>query len=177
LARADIEESLNNNFARRLTHLLKTSLLEKKLPIVVSDVKEAMYSIAQDVSGRTDPFESIYRIVFKLTIHMVGAEEIADDLKLLEAWLQHFEMIEQSATPAAVIFPKISSPAIIKRIYAGARLFMIIENLIRRRTQGREKHNDAIQYLLDQDDQPSKIIESIVGALFAGLLNSGINTA
>lgn len=54
---------------------------------------------------------------------------------------------------------------------------MIIENIVKRRAASDEKHDDALQYLLDQGDRTHKIIEFIVGALFAGLLNSGINAA
>ncbi|KAF2464350.1 cytochrome P450 6A1 [Lindgomyces ingoldianus] len=171
------QDEYSNYFNRRLTYLLKNEQFRKKLPILKSDVQEALDRIRNEPSGITNPFDSIYRIVFRLTIRMVGADEIADDSKLLERTLKLFEMIDQSATATAVMFPKFPSPAILKRTYAGARLYMMMEDLVKKRQGGGEKHDDALQYLLDQGDRMSKIIEFVVGSLFAGLLNSGINAA
>ncbi|KAH7378359.1 cytochrome P450 [Pyrenochaeta sp. MPI-SDFR-AT-0127] len=171
------DDDLNNHFSRRLTHLLKNEQFRKKLPILISDTQEAIEAIRNDPSGTTNPFESLYRIVFRLTIRMVGADEIADDPKVLEETLRLFEMIDNSATATSVMFPKFPSPAVLKRTYAGARLYMMIENIIKKRAASDEKHDDALQYMLDQGDRTFKIVEFIVGALFAGLLNSGINAA
>ncbi|KAF2868144.1 cytochrome P450 [Massariosphaeria phaeospora] len=171
------EEGNINHFSRRVTHLLKNEQFRKKLPTLISDVKEGIEAIKNDPSGTTNPFESVYRIVFRLTIRMVGAFEMAEDPVLLEQTLQLFEMIDRSATATAVMFPKFPSPAILKRQYAGARLYMMVEKIAKQRADTGEKHDDALQYMLDCGDRMFKIIESILGGLFAGLLNSGINAA
>lgn len=171
------EEDISNHFHRRLAVLLKNDQLSRKLPLLISDVQEAVEAIKNDPRGRTNPFESIYRIVFRLTIRMVGAHEIADNAELLEETLKLFESIEASATATSIILPKIPSPAMVRRTYAGARLYMIVENIVKRRAASDEKHDDALQHMLDQGDRTHKIVEFIVGALFAGLLNSGINAA
>ncbi|CAG5185691.1 uncharacterized protein ALTATR162_LOCUS11376 [Alternaria atra] len=162
-------------FHRRLTFLLKQEQFRRKLPVLISDTKEALEAIKNDVSGRTNPFESLYRIVFRLTIRMVGPTEIAEDPKKLEDAMKMFEMIDRSATATSVIFPKLPSPAILQRTYAGARLYMMIDNIIKERAASDKKHDDALQHMLDQGDRAVRIVEFIVGALFAGLLNSGIN--
>jgi sterol 14-demethylase len=171
------EEDVSNHFNRRLTWLLKNEQFRRKMSTLVSDVQEAIEAIKNDPSGRTNPFESIYRVVFRLTIRMVGADEIADNAEVLEEALKLFEYIEASATATSIILPKFPSPAVLKRTYAGARLYVMIENIVKRRAASDEKHDDALQYMLDQGDRPYKIVEFIVGALFAGLLNSGINAA
>ncbi|KAJ4367917.1 hypothetical protein N0V86_009757 [Didymella sp. IMI 355093] len=171
------EEDVSNHFSRRLAYLLKNEQFRRKLNTLTSDVQEAIEAIKNDPSGRTNPFESIYRIVFRLTIRMVGADEIADNPEVLEQALNLFEYIEASSTATSIVFPKFPSPAVLKRTYAGARLYMMIENIVKRRAASDEKHDDALQYMLDQGDRTHKIIEFIVGALFAGLLNSGINAA
>jgi cytochrome P450 len=164
-------------FHRRLIFLLKNEQFRRKLPILISDTKEAMEAIKNEPSGRTDPFESLYRIIFRLTIRMLGAAEIADDPQKLEEALKMFEMIDSSATATSVMFPKFPSPALLKRSYAGARLYMMIDKIIKKRAASGEKHDDALQYLLDQGDRAERIVQFVVGALFAGLLNSGINVA
>ncbi|RYN46811.1 hypothetical protein AA0114_g8053 [Alternaria tenuissima] len=162
-------------FHRRLTSLLKQEHFRRNLPVLISDTKEALEAIKNDARGRTNPFESLYRIVFRLTIRMVGPTEIAEDPDKLEAALKMFEMIDRSATATSVIFPKLPSPAIIQRTYAGTRLYMMIDSIIKKRAASDEKHEDALQQMLDQGDRAVRIVEFIVGALFAGLINSGIN--
>jgi cytochrome P450 len=171
------EEDPNNHFSRRLTYLLKNEQFRRKLPTLRSDVHEAMDDIRNDPSGVTNPFDSLYRLIFRLTIRMVGADEIAEDPKALAETLRLFELIDSSATMTSIMFPKFPSPAVLKRSYAGARLYFMLENIIKKRMASDEKHDDALQHLLDQGDRTFKVVEFIVGALFAGLLNSGINAA
>jgi cytochrome P450 len=171
------DDDQKNHFNRRLTYLLKNEQFRRKLPTLISDVQDALEAIRQEPSGITNPFESLYRVVFRLTIRMVGADEIADDPQVLEETLKLFELIDNSTTAASVMFPKFPSPAVLKRTYGGAKLYYIIENIIKKRAASDEKHDDALQYMLDQGDRTFKIVEFIVSALFAGLLNSGINAA
>lgn len=171
------EDDATNFFQKRLAYLLKNEQFRKKLPTLISDTNEAIERIQNDPNGVTDPFHSIYRIVFRLTIRMVGCNEIADDEVLLENTLRYFEMIDNSATAFSIMFPRLPSPAVLKRTYAGSRLYMMVENIIKKRAAIDEKYDDPLQYLLDQGDRTFKVVEFIVGALFAGLLNSGINAA
>ncbi|USP78667.1 CypX Cytochrome P450 [Curvularia clavata] len=171
------DHDLDNHFSRRLTHLLKNEQFRRKLPTLISDVQEAIEAIQREPGGVTNPFESLYRIVFKLTIRMVGADEIANNPQVLEETLKLFETIDNSATATSTMFPKFPSPAVLKRTYAGGRLYFLIENIIKKRGASDEKRDDALQYMLDQGDRTFKIVEFIIGALFAGLLNSGINAA
>jgi cytochrome P450 len=171
------DDDLNNHFSRRLKYLLRNEQFRRNLPTIISDVQEAVDAIRLEPSGVTNPFDSLYRVVFRLTIRMVGADEIAEDPQVLEETLKLFELIDNSATATSVMFPKFPSPAVLKRTYADTRLYLIIENIIKKRAASDEKHNDALQYMLDQGDRTFKIVEFIVGALFAGLLNSGINAA
>ncbi|KAF2114015.1 cytochrome P450 6A1 [Lophiotrema nucula] len=168
---------LDKHFHKRLTALLKNDQFRKKLPTLISDVQETIEAIRNDPSGITNPFESLYRVIFKMTIRVVGAEEIVESPELLEKTLNYFHMIDASSTATTVMFPKLPSPAILRRTYAGARLYMMVEKIVKQRAESGEKHDDPLQYLLDQGDRTYKIIEFMVGALFAGLLNSGINAA
>jgi cytochrome P450 len=171
------DDDPNNYFHRRLAYLLKNEQFRRKLPTLISDVQDALEAIRQEPGGITNPFQSLYRVVFRLTIRMVGADEIADDPQVLEETLKLFELIDNSVTATSVMFPKFPSPAVLKRSYGGTKLYLIIENIIKKRAASDEKHDDALQYMLDQGDRTFKIVEFIVGALFAGLLNSGINAA
>jgi cytochrome P450 len=167
----------SNHFNRTVAYLLRPDTLNRRLTTLVSDVQEALEAIKNEPTGISDPFESIYRIVYRLTIRVVGAEEIANDPEILEESLRLFEFIEHSTTAVAVMFPKLPSPAVLKRMYGGARLFMLIKKIVQKRAASDEKHDDALQYMLDQGDDTMRIVEFIIGSLHAGILNSGINAA
>src|SRR4051794_11643582 len=54
---------------------------------------------------------------------------------------------------------------------------MMTQEIVKKRQESGEKIDDPLQFLIDQGDPMFKIIEFVVGSLFAGLLNSGINAA
>ena len=146
-------------------------------------------------TGIFDPFDNLYKIVFQLTMRTVGCNEIANDPPILWKALRLFETIEQSATMAAVIFPWLPSPAKIRRTIAGSQLYMIVGRIVNQRKKTGKREDDALQFMIDQGDDLTRIItvsgrkhvrttrtidwflQFIVGALFAGQLNSGINAA
>jgi cytochrome P450 len=166
-----------NHFDRHLAHLLKTDVLSRKLPTLISDIHEALEAIKSDPTGTTNPFDTVYRVVFRLTMRMVGAEEMANNPELLEETLRIYQMVETSTTATATMFPKFPSPAVLKRTYGGGRLYMILEKIVKQRATSGEKQDDALQHMLDQGERTFKIVEYILGALTAGIVNSGVNAA
>ena len=174
-----VQDEHSSPFNRRVAWLLKSEQLQAKLSTMISDVQDGIEAISKSPQGRTNPFESIYRLVFRMTLRMVGIEELAEDTELRERFMHYFEMIDESATPALVMFPRFPWPALIKRYYAGTRLYMMIEDIGKKRRQSGKnpKDVDALQYLLERGDGMQEIVFFITGALFAGQLNSGINAA
>lgn len=129
------------------------------MPQLLQDVQTSFDALAQDPKGITDPFQSIYLLVYQLTMRIVGCDEIADDPALLATTLSLFETVESSATATAVLFPWFPSPAIIKRTIAGTRLYLIFKSVIDKRVASGKRGDDPLQYLLDQGDQVPAIIE------------------
>lgn len=127
----------------------------------MKDVQISIKGLADDPSGMTDPFESIYRIVFQLTMRMVGSDDIADNPELLEKTLQLYETIESSSTATAIMFPWFPSLAIIKRTIAGGRLYVIMKSIVDGRIKSGHRGDDPLQFLMDQGDDVRKIIEVI----------------
>lgn len=60
---------------------------------------------ALGTEGVTNPFDSIYFLVFQLTVRMVGCREIADDPVGLKKFLALFEDVEKSSTMFTILFP------------------------------------------------------------------------
>ena len=125
----------------------------------------------------------------------VGCNEVANDPILLAKTLSYFETIQQSGTPAGVIVPWLPTLAKLKRTYAGARLYMLFQSIINERKKMGKRDDDPLQFMIDQGDDVVKIIgvsaravtrvrmatdkglQFVIGALFAGQANSGVNAA
>lgn len=153
-----MQQGWSNHFARRLTTLLKGPLLAKGLPQLLKDVRSKLDGLATQEQNMTDPFDSIYRIVFQLTMRTVACHEIAGDEALREKVLHLFEEIEDTATPMSIMYNWMPVPAKFRRFYAGARLYMIFKNIIDTRAKTGTREDDALQFLIDQGDDITKII-------------------
>ncbi|TVY34155.1 Sterol 14-demethylase [Lachnellula subtilissima] len=164
-------------FQRHITKLMKMEVIKKGLPCLMQDVRTFLDTLAQSPTGITDPFESFYRLVYQITMRTVGCSDIANDPVLLEKTLQLYETIEASATATTMLFPWFPSPSVIKRTIAGGKLYMIITKIVEHRNKTGIREDDPLQFLIDEGDDVKGIIEFIVSALFAGLLNSGTNLA
>jgi hypothetical protein len=108
--------------------------------------------------GTTDPFDSIYKIVYQLTMRAIGATELSNDRKLLDKTLGLFETVEQSTTPTLILFPWFPSLAFFKRLIAGTRLYFVFDNIVNNRKKTGKRYDDALQYLMDQGDRVRDII-------------------
>lgn len=162
-------------FSKRITAMLKREQFMKVLPTLLSDVKIRLDELGSE--GLMDPFKNIYEIVYLLTMRAVGATEIANSRPMLDKTLHLFEMIEKTSTSYQIIFPWLPSPAMFNRLRGGSQMYMLFRDLVESRKKEGRREEDALQFLIDQGDDVVRIIGFVVGALFAGQLNSGINAS
>ena len=152
------------NFVRGIADLRRGLLFEIEaltltgLPQLIADTNSRLKGIASSPSGITEPFDSVYKIVFQLTMRTVGCNEIANDPRLLAKTLSFFETIGQSTTPARVIFPWLPTPARLKQTYAGGSLYMIFQGIVNERKRTGKREEDALQFMIDQGDDVTQII-------------------
>lgn len=155
----------------------KTDQLQKILPTVVADARSGIEAISKDPEGRTNPSDSIYRLVFKLTIRPVGAKEVADDPRLRRKFERYFTMLDESAGPLSAMFPRFPWPSMIKRFHAGARMYMVLDQIVEKRQRLGEIIDDPLQNLLDRNGSMTEIVYFVTGALSTGQLNTGVYAA
>jgi hypothetical protein len=136
------------------------------LPQLIDDTNTRLKSIASSPNGITDPFDSVYKIVFQLTMRTVGCNEIANDPRLQAKTLSFFETIERSATPSRVIFPWLPTPAKLKQSYAGGALFMMFQGIVNERKKTGKQEEDALQLMIDHGDDVSMIIRVSTQSVF-----------
>ncbi|OLN96761.1 Obtusifoliol 14-alpha demethylase 1 [Colletotrichum chlorophyti] len=175
------EDDFGAKFNRNLIKLLRKDVLSERLHLLVSDTRGTMDRLAARVdeggSGVSDPFDDMYGLVFQLTMRMVGCDEVAENQDLLLRVLRIFESIDAASTMTKVMFPWMPTVGHFWRVYSGGRMYMILDKVIKERKKRGVEGNDALQFLMDQGDSTVEMVAFIVGALFAGLINSGINAA
>ncbi|ORY39731.1 cytochrome P450 [Leucosporidium creatinivorum] len=171
----DANQATPQHFSKRIIALLKGGRLGAALPALISDTKARLDELGEE--GTTNPFDSIYSLVFLLTVRIVGCRDIAEDRKTLDLVLKLFNDIEKSATMTTILFPWFPGPAKIKRTISAGRLYMILKKIVDERKKNGTTAQDPLQYLIDEGDSMVQIIEFLIGGLFAGLINSGINAA
>jgi cytochrome P450 len=144
---------------------------------LIGDTRSRLDELAKNPKGLTDPFESIYGIVYQLTMRTVACNEIAGNRALLDQTLDMFEKIEAASSPELIIFPWFPFPGKLRRLWYGGKLYMVFKGIIEDRAKTGRKEDDPLQFLIDKGDNVKEILTFILGALYAGQLNSGINAA
>jgi sterol 14-demethylase len=136
---------------------MKKENFVKNLDLLTGDTRAACEALAAappskvDASWRvTDPFESLYEIVYQLTMRTVGANDIADDPKQVKHTLSIFNWFEESGSYAKVIFPWLPTMNHLLRMYYGAKLAFVFREIIEKRKKTGKKGNDALQFLIDR---------------------------
>ena len=148
---------LVSDFAK--LYLDKISNSVEVLPKLRGDIQYSMKKLLADPVKVTDPFESIYRVVYHLTMRMVGVNDIADDPVLLEETLQLFTAIDESAAATTVLFPSFPSLKRLKQTFAGGKLYLIFRKIVEQRKKSGKRSDDALQYLIDEGDDMRQITE------------------
>jgi hypothetical protein len=73
----------------------------------------------------TNPFDSMYQLVYQLTMRTVGAKEIADNPELLIRTLSIFEQFENSSSNMRIVVPWLPTLKHLTRMYNGAKLYIV----------------------------------------------------
>ncbi|KAG9027815.1 hypothetical protein FRB95_007360 [Tulasnella sp. JGI-2019a] len=103
----------------------------------------------------------------QVTIRSFCCGEIAEDPDLREEFFASLEAIDECLTPVAVLFPSLPSPAKIRKLWNGFKIFRIIQSIANKREKTGWREDDALQAIV--------IVETIAGMVHAGLINTGAN--
>lgn len=156
------EDIINPNesawYIKRLAAVLKGHQLERGLEQILLDAREDFDNMASNPAGMTDPFDSIYRMIFHVSMRTLACKEIADDPVLLDRCLYLFENVESNISSFAIMFPWLPLPSRAKRTYAGFQMYMIFKRIVDDRKRTGRREDDALQFLLDQGDDLTHII-------------------
>ncbi|KAH8115445.1 cytochrome P450 [Phellopilus nigrolimitatus] len=125
-------------------------------------------------NGQFDPFNDIYNTVFQLTIRAASCLEIADDPVAVKRVMQLYWDMENSVSPASRLLTWFPSTVRKRKQQATADLYLLLKGVIDKRKEEGRREDDTVQVLLDEGDGVNDIIQFVMGALFAGIVNTGI---
>lgn len=149
------------------------------MPQLIQDTIDGYRALPLDGNnqGITQPFHSLYRIVWKLTNRLMTCDDVTDSPVLLEKSIVYMDKVANTISIATVFYPWLPTLSKIRRFYYGFRLFMMFFSIANARKKSGERKDDSMQTLLDQGDDVSKFTQYMLGVLFAAQLNSGTMSA
>ncbi|KAG8692691.1 hypothetical protein FRC09_011033 [Ceratobasidium sp. 395] len=128
-------------------------------------------------SGKFDPFNDVYSIVFQLTIRSTACREIADSIDSCKRMEKLYWLVEKGSTPTTVLIPWLPSKARTLKTEATTEMYNWLDSIIKARQAEGRREEDALQVLMDLGDTTADIIQFIMGTLFAGIINTGLMSA
>ncbi|KAF8155590.1 cytochrome P450 [Crassisporium funariophilum] len=161
-------------FNKQLVILLNKNRLGDALPNLLEDINRRMEGWGK--SGRIDPFKQIYDLVFQMTVRMASCDELARDHKTIEDMQKLYWTLEKSSTPIALLLPWFPSPSKKRKDAATKELFVKLYGIVEMRRAAKVSTTDPIDILLEQGCGTEEIVGFILGVVFAGVINTGINS-
>ncbi|KJZ77225.1 hypothetical protein HIM_03546 [Hirsutella minnesotensis 3608] len=161
-------------FITSFKHLMHKDRLQANLHHLVNDADVALGGL--DVSRPVEPFRVMLHLIYQLTHRTLGSNDIAENPKLLAKTLESFGRLDDSSA-MEIMFPWVPWPSKMKKMVAGAKLHRTFSNIMNDRRRTGRVEPDAMQTLMDQGHQDLIISIFIIGALFAGLINSAFSAA
>ena len=122
-------------------------------------------------SGKINPFNDVYYLVFQMTVRMTTCSELAEDWAAIDRLFGLYWKLEKSATPVALLLPWLPSNARRDKMQATADMYNMLSGYVDSRKSAQESGSDAIDLLIARGEDNTNIIGvSRLHVLFAGCL-------
>jgi len=128
------------------------------LTFMIGDVRTRLDELAEDPSDITDPFVSIYNIVFALTMRMVACKELVENRQEQLKVLRLYEQVEASSTPMTIMYPWFPSLGKIKRTWGGYQIYSVFNKIVAAREREGRREDDPFQCFLDRGENVLMLI-------------------
>ncbi|RDB27059.1 putative lanosterol 14-alpha demethylase [Hypsizygus marmoreus] len=158
---------------KRLLHLLRKERVNNLLPTLFDDVQRRMSDWGDE--GSINPFKELYELVVQMTVRLATCRELSEDKESISKLAKHYWTLEQSATPFALLLPWFPGRAKKAKKDATMKLYTLISGYVDLRRQSQHPTSDAIDVLIAQGDSNETIVGFVLGILFAGVINTGMN--
>ncbi|PPQ80554.1 hypothetical protein CVT25_001588 [Psilocybe cyanescens] len=156
---------------KRLANVQRNASLSSLIPCLLEDTRKIMEGWG--TSGKFDPFENVYELLFQLTIRSLSCVEISNDPALVARLKVLYDTLDTGTTPATVLVPWLPTPAMIKKLWATKEIYEIVIKAINDRESSGISRHDTLQMLLDSGDEKLVVVGFIMGLLIAGARATG----
>ena len=122
-------------------------------------------------SGKINPFNDVYYLVFQMTVRMTTCSELAEDWAAIDRLFGLYWKLEKSATPVGLLLPWLPSNARRDKMQATSDMYNMLSGYVDSRRSARKSGSDAIDLLIARGEDNTNIIGvSRLHVLFAGCL-------
>lgn len=161
-------------FQRRILDLMRSEYLEKRLPRVIRDARNAFEAMAKNPCGVTNPLDTCYRLVLAQGCRIMCNDEIPDDPKLLNTYLYYTWILQHISSGHTSAVPWLPSLSQMKRRYCRNRLSNFLTPIVEKRMEkGSRRAEDALQMFIDSGDSKDYIMTFLISAMFISVANAG----
>ena len=143
-------------FNKSITAMMKKDNFNKVIDALGNDCHKAIDDLEAVGPSSANPewrvvstFDHFYDLVYSLTMRTVGADDIANDPKLLKYTLDSFEAFEKAASNVRVFFPWLPTLGHLRQLYTGAQLYKVFAKIVGERNKTGKRGTDALQLLID----------------------------
>ncbi|KAF8802731.1 cytochrome P450 [Phlegmacium glaucopus] len=162
-------------FIKRLLLLLQKERVSEVLPLLLEDINRRMMEWGTE--GKLNPFNEVYDLVFQMTVRMATCRELSDDREAVSRVAKHYWDIEKSATPVSVLLPWFPSSARKAKQNATMALYNMLLSYVNVRRKASTPSMDPIDFFISQGISDDTIVGTIMGIIFAGVINTGVNSS
>ncbi|KAF8879390.1 cytochrome P450 [Infundibulicybe gibba] len=110
-----------------------------------------------------------------MTLRMAASREATRDTNVVRRLMYMYQVLQESATPTALLLPWLPSRAKRDKAMATQELYTTISGFVQQRREDKVPSSDAIDVLLEQGLDDNMVMGFIMSVIFAGVLNTGIN--
>ncbi|KDR79795.1 hypothetical protein GALMADRAFT_136397 [Galerina marginata CBS 339.88] len=169
----DVQSDVDEGFIKRLLSLVRKDRIADTLPALLDDLDVRVSGWGAE--GKINPFKDVYDLVFQMTIRMATCQELAEDREAMDLISKTYWTLEQSATPVSLLLPWFPGPAKKAKEKATTALYTMFLKFVERRRNAATPSTDPIDILIAQGHSDQTIIGTIMGIVFAGVINTGMN--
>lgn len=165
------DDAGTQGFVQNLKLSTSPKRLQQNLPEMVRAALESFEAFPK-TNGELDIHETIYPLVFQISVLFVGLAEHARDIKTVKAMEGPFWMFADNTGYMATHFPLLPCPSTVKKWWGAIKMSTAIRSTLEARKKEGRRENDYIQEMIDRDASTKAIEDFIMGGLFAAIINT-----
>lgn len=123
-------------------------------------------------SGKIDTHDTIYKLIFRISIRTIGCNEHARDEERMKRISDPFWQFQANTGYFATHFPFLPFPSTVRKWMGAIQLGQEMSSTIKARRVENRTEDDYVQTLMDQGCTAMEITNFVIGLLFAAIINS-----